>query len=114
MCFGPVIFTLKLTGRHVVNSRAVVLLKLALGAAAVVTIVAIPARALVPNIGIAELVFYIACAFFGLMVVAVCSLQFAQFILRNGGTDPQWFWFNAEPPGLEQQRSETKEGGRES
>jgi hypothetical protein len=97
-----------------VNSRFVVLLKLAVAAAAVVTIVAIPAGELVPNITIAELVFYIACAFVGLMVVAVCSLQFAQFILRKGGTDPQWFWFNAEPPGLEQQRREAKEGGHES
>jgi hypothetical protein len=97
-----------------VNSRAVVLLKLTVAAAAVVTIVAIPARRLVPNIGIAELILYIACALVGLVVVAVCSLQFAQFILRMGGTDPQWFWFNAEPPGLEQQRREAKEGGHES
>jgi len=97
-----------------VKSRAVALLKLAVAAAAVVTIVAIPARRLVPNITVAELVLYIACAFVGLVVVAVCSLQFAQFILRKGGTDPQWFWFNAEPPGLDQQRREAKEGGRES
>jgi len=94
--------------------RAVFLLKLAVAAAAIVTLVAIPARELVPNITILELVFYIACAFIGLMVLAVCSLQFAQFILRSGGTDPQWFWFSAEPPGLEQQREEAKEGGRES
>jgi len=94
--------------------RAVALLKLAIAAAAVVTIVAIPARELVPNITIAELVFYIACAFIVLVVLAVCSLQFAQFILREGVTDPQWFWFSGEPPGLEQQRKEAKEGARES
>jgi hypothetical protein len=94
--------------------RAVVLLKVAVAAAAVVALVAIPARELVPNITLAKLALYIACAFVALVVAAVCSLQFAQFILRKGGTDPQWFWFNAEPPGLEQQRREAKEGGRES
>jgi hypothetical protein len=101
-------------GRAVVTLRTVVLLKVAVASAAVVTLIAIPARELVPNITLAELVLYIACAFVALVVVAVCSLQIAQFILRTGGTDPQWFWFKADPPGLEQQRREAKEGSRES
>ena len=96
------------------TSRAVVLLKLVVAAAAVVTLVSVPARELAPNITIAELVLYVACAFVGLVALAVCSLQFAQFILRKGGTDPQWFWFNAEPPGLEQQRREAKDAAGES
>lgn len=41
------------------------------------------------------------------MVVAlIVSLTFNQFILRHGGTDPQWFWFNTEPRGLVRLRQE--------
>lgn len=35
-----------------------------------------------------------------LVLATVTTLTFLQFILRKGGTDPQWFWFAAEPPGL--------------
>jgi hypothetical protein len=90
--------------------RGVTVLKVAIAAAAVVALVAIPARRLAPNLTLAELVLCIAGAFVGLVLVAVCSLQLAQFVLRNGGTDPQWFWFRGEPPGLEQQRGKNEEG----
>ena len=84
--------------------RTIGLVKGAVAAAAIVTLVAIPLRELAPAVTLPELVLLMACAFAGLVVLTVCSLQLAQFILRKGGTDPQWFWFNAEPPGLEQQR----------
>jgi hypothetical protein len=90
--------------------RGVTVLKVAIAAAAVVALVAIPARRLAPNLTLAELVLCIAGAFVGLVLVAVCSLQLAQFVLRNGGTDPQWFWFRGELPGLEQQRGKNEEG----
>jgi hypothetical protein len=35
-----------------------------------------------------------------LSVLTLLSLTVRQFILRKGGTDTQWFWFSAEPPGL--------------
>lgn len=34
-----------------------------------------------------------------LVAVAIVSLTLSQFVLRKGGTDPQWFWFDDEPPG---------------
>lgn len=31
-----------------------------------------------------------------------------QMMLKAGATDAQWFWFNAEPPGLEEMRAQLK------
>jgi hypothetical protein len=67
------------------------------------------ARQLAPQMAIGELVLYCAAAVTAgsvlLVLAAICQLQFAQFILRLGGTDPQWFWFfRGEPPGLAEQR----------
>jgi hypothetical protein len=90
--------------------RGVTVLKAIVAAAAVVALVAIPARRLAPNLTLAELVLCIAGALVGLILLAVCSLQLAQFVLRNGGTDPQWFWFRGEPPGLEELRGKNEEG----
>lgn len=42
-------------------------------------------------------------------VVVIVAGSFNQTILRNGGSDPAWFWFNGEPPGLEKQRAALKE-----
>jgi hypothetical protein len=44
-----------------------------------------------------------------LVLAAIVSLTFNQFILRHGGTDPMWFWFKGEPPGLERLRAQLKE-----
>lgn len=43
-----------------------------------------------------------------LVLATIVTLTFNQFILRNGGTDPTWFWFKAEPPGLVEQRARLK------
>ncbi len=43
-----------------------------------------------------------------LVFAAAVTLTFNQFILRHGGTDAAWFWFKAEPPGLERQREQLK------
>jgi amino acid transporter len=43
-----------------------------------------------------------------LVFAAVVMLMFNQFILRHGGTDPTWYWFKADPPGLERQREQLK------
>lgn len=45
-----------------------------------------------------------------LVVATVAVLTLMQFILRKGGTDPQWFWFAAEPPGLVQLRQQASQG----
>jgi RsiW-degrading membrane proteinase PrsW (M82 family) len=44
-----------------------------------------------------------------LVFAAIVTLTFNQFILRHGGTDPTWFWFKSEPPGLERQRVQLKD-----
>lgn len=78
--------------------------KLLLAAVALVALVALPARQLAPSIPLIVLLLYGAVAVAGvlslLILAAICSLQFSQFILRMGGTDPQWFWFSSEPRGL--------------
>lgn len=43
-----------------------------------------------------------------LVIAAIVTLTFNQFIIRHGGTDPMWFWFKGEPPGLERQREQLK------
>ena len=91
--------------------RTATFLKVMVACAAVVTLVAIPAKELAPSITLAELALYIEVAFGVLVVLSVCSLQLAQFILRKGGADPQWFWFSGEPPGLAQLRRERKGDG---
>ena len=50
-----------------------------------------------------------AAVFLVLLVLAlIASLTLNQFILRNGGTDTQWFWFPSEPKGLQQLRADAK------
>lgn len=51
----------------------------------------------------------VAVFFVALVVVAILSLTFNQFILRHGGTDADWFWFKGEPPGLQKLREQLKE-----
>lgn len=49
-----------------------------------------------------------AILFAVLVVAAIVTLTFNQFIIRHGGTDPMWFWFKGEPPGLERLREQLK------
>jgi hypothetical protein len=44
-----------------------------------------------------------------LVLVAVVTATYVQLIQRMGGTDSQWFWFSAEPPGLMKLREEARE-----
>ena len=49
-----------------------------------------------------------AILFAVLVIAAIVMLMFNQFILRHGGTDPTWYWFKGDPPGLEKQREQLK------
>lgn len=44
----------------------------------------------------------------GLLLVLVVNTAISswinQWILRKGGTDTQWLWFSADPPGLQKDR----------
>ena len=89
------------------GAKLVVMGKLVVAAIAVVASVALPARHLAPSTSLAQLLLYYAVGvvgvvgILGLVIIgAICSLQFSQFILRAGGTDAQWFWFPGEPKGL--------------
>lgn len=86
------------------SGKVVFLGKLLVAAIALVALVAVPGRTLAPSLTLGELLLFSAVGVVGgmalIILVAVCSLQFWQFILRKGGTDAQWFWFSSEPKGL--------------
>lgn len=48
----------------------------------------------------------------GLVIAIACMAAmgqgFNQFMLRNGATDPQWFYFNSEPKGLAAMREQMR------
>ena len=67
-----------------------------------------------PRLSLLELLLLLLCAFAVLVAITVASLALAQFVLRKGGTDPQWFWFSGEPPGLQNLREQQREKQRES
>jgi hypothetical protein len=96
------------------SARFVLLGKLVVAAMAIVAIVAIAARQLVPSLPLFDLLLYCAVGVAVLLTLvvlgAICSLQFSQFILRAGGTDAQWFWFSSEPKGLVAMRAQQSEG----
>lgn len=96
------------------NAKIVFLAKLLLTAMALVALVAVPAGQLAHSVTIGELLVYCAVGVIGVIALiilgAICSLQFSQFILRAGGTDAQWFWFPGEPKGLAALREQQREG----
>lgn len=81
-------------------------IKLAFAVTALVALLSLPARELAPQLTLLHIGLYLAVGFVALVLLAICSLQFTQFVLRSGGTDPQWFWFAGEPPGLQRLRTD--------
>jgi hypothetical protein len=69
-------------------------------------------KQLAPDVPLQTVLLYCAIGaailFTSLVFAAVLGLTVNQFILRHGGTDAAWFWFKAEPPGLERQREQLK------
>lgn len=51
-----------------------------------------------------------ACVGVVLVIVSMAAIGqgFNQFMLRNGATDPQWFYFNSEPKGLAAMREQMR------
>ncbi len=43
-----------------------------------------------------------------LVVAIIVFATVSQWVLRKGGTDPQWFWFSGEPPGLQNLRAKAQ------
>jgi hypothetical protein len=82
----------------------VLVVKTLVAAAALATLAGVAGAQLAPSVPLGKLLFLCAVGaailFAVVLLATIASSTFGQFILRQGGTDPQWFWFPAEPPGL--------------
>ena len=78
--------------------------KLIIALALLVGIVVVAAQDLAPNMSYAKLFAYIFIGLAALAVnlvgLSVIYLNVYEWVLRKGGTDTAWFWFNSEPKGL--------------
>ena len=78
--------------------------KLIVALALLVGIVVVAAQDLTPNMSYAKLFAYILIGLAALAVnlvgLSVIYLNVYEWVLRKGGTDTAWFWFNTEPKGL--------------
>ena len=80
------------------------LAKLFIAGLLIIGLIVLAAQDLAPNMSYAKLFVYIflvlaalAVTLFGLSVI---YLNVYEWVLRKGGTDTAWFWFNSEPKGL--------------
>jgi hypothetical protein len=78
--------------------------KLIVALALLIGLLVVAAQDLAPNISYAEWFAYILFGLTALTVnlvgLCVIYLNVYQWVLRKGGTDAAWFWFNSEPTGL--------------
>jgi hypothetical protein len=78
--------------------------KLIVALALLMGIVVVAAQDLAPDMSYARLFAYIFLGLAALAVnlvgLSVIYLNVYQWVLRKGGTDTAWFWFNSEPKGL--------------
>ena len=96
------------------RKQAWICAKVVMACAAVTALVTVPAQRLAPGLSLLELLALLFGGFVSLVVLAISSLALAQFVLRAGGRDPQWFWFGGEPLGLQGVREDARSKGRES
>ena len=78
--------------------------KLLICAVLLIALVAFAAHNMAPQMSYA-LIFAYALLGFSLVGIALVGLSLIyltiyQWVLRKGGSDPAWFWFNSEPKGL--------------
>jgi hypothetical protein len=80
------------------------LAKLLIAGLLIIGLIVLAAQDLAPDMSYAKLFAFI---FLGLAALAVnlvglcvIYLNVYQWVLRKGGTDTAWFWFNSEPKGL--------------
>ena len=78
--------------------------KLIVALALLVGIVVVAAQDLAPQMSYAKMFAYIFLGLAALAVnlvgLSVIYLNVYEWVLRKGGTDTAWFWFNSEPKGL--------------
>ena len=78
--------------------------KLNVAFALLIGIVVVAAQDLAPQMSYAKMFAYIFIGLAALAVnlvgLSVIYLNVYEWVLRKGGTDTAWFWFNSEPKGL--------------
>ena len=78
--------------------------KLLLAGILIAGLIVVAAQDLVPHMSYTKLFAYIFIGLAALAVnlvgLSVIYLNVYQWVLRKGGTDTAWFWFNSEPKGL--------------
>ncbi|WP_280151129.1 hypothetical protein [Piscinibacter sp. XHJ-5] len=86
--------------------------KLPLAAALLAVLAAVAAAELAPAVPLATVLLSAlggAMVLLALLCIAVIVMgSRLQAILRRGGSDTQWLWFGAEPPGLARLRDRSK------
>ena len=97
------------------TERSVFQVKLFICAVVVSASITFMVRLLWPQLSIATMALYVLGGWVilgGLFLLVVVNTVMGswlnQWILRKGGTDTQWLWFPADPPGLNRD-SKTKE-----
>lgn len=90
-----------------------VALKTLLATVALAALAGVAGAQLAPQVPLQWVLIYSALGAAALLLVltlaTVVTLTVMQFILRKGGTDTQWLWFSAEPPGLVHLRAQARE-----
>lgn len=90
------------------TERSVCQIKLLICAVVISAGITFMVRLLWPQLSIATMALYVLGGwvilgglFLLVMVNTAVGSWLNQWILRKGGTDTQWLWFSADPPGLE-------------
>jgi hypothetical protein len=95
------------------SSNSIFVAKIVLAAILLVALAGVAGSQLAPKMALEQVLLYsgalVLCLFALLVIAAVVSLTVYQAVLRMGGTDPQWFWFRSEPPGLVALRAQAKD-----
>lgn len=95
------------------NSKLFILIKVIIVIFMLSALVSVASADMAPGVSLISILITCAIAAAIFLTILCCAALITasvnQEVIRHGGTDPAWFWFNGEPPGLEKQRTELKE-----